>query len=118
MAQKCLSDGTLIEYLGSELEPVAQEFVQQHIASCQRCSERLVQFGVVDDMVRKIYSDKKLEQEAHHAQLSPLGEKPSVEKLNEWFLSETCEATDGCIVEHDGTCPHGHPSWLKYLGLI
>jgi hypothetical protein len=27
-------------------------------------------------------------------------------------------ATDGCPVEPDGTCPHGHVSWLVYLGLI
>ncbi len=29
-----------------------------------------------------------------------------------------CEATDGCWVEPDGTCPHGHPSWLRKLGLV
>ncbi len=118
MAQKCLSDGVLVGYLDLELDPLAREFVQQHIVSCQKCSERLARFALIDDMVRKICSDKILGLEAHQAQLSPLGEKPSVEKLNEWFLSETCEATDGCIVEHDGMCPHGCPSWLKHLGLI
>jgi hypothetical protein len=29
-----------------------------------------------------------------------------------------CEATDGCIVEPDGSCEHGHSSWLKALGVI
>ena len=31
---------------------------------------------------------------------------------------DCCEATDGCIVEPDGHCPHAHPSWLLKLGLI
>lgn len=25
-------------------------------------------------------------------------------------------ATDGCVVEPDGYCPHGHPSWLAAKG--
>jgi len=29
-----------------------------------------------------------------------------------------CEATDGCMVESDGTCEHGHPSWLLREGWI
>ena len=28
------------------------------------------------------------------------------------------EATDGCVIEPDGVCEHGHPSWLLELGLI
>jgi hypothetical protein len=43
---------------------------------------------------------------------------PEWEDLEEWFLDSVCEATDGCIVEHDGTCEHGHPSWFLYLDLI
>lgn len=26
--------------------------------------------------------------------------------------------TDGCEVEPDGTCEHGHPTWLRKTGLI
>ena len=29
-----------------------------------------------------------------------------------------CEATDGCVVEPDGTGDHGQPSWLLTLGFI
>ncbi len=29
-----------------------------------------------------------------------------------------CEATDGCLVEPDGHCPHGCPSWPVKLNLI
>ena len=48
----------------------------------------------------------------------PTVEAPDLETLEEWFLDSICEATDGCVVEHDGTCPHGHPSWFLRLGLI
>jgi hypothetical protein len=46
-------------------------------------------------------------------------EQPSLEQLMAWVLGEGgCEATDGCWVEADGTCPHGKPSWMIVLGLI
>ena len=48
----------------------------------------------------------------------PTVERPDLETLEEWFFDSICEATDGCIVEHDGTCPHNHPSWFLRLGLI
>lgn len=44
---------------------------------------------------------------------------PSQETLSSWLFSDgDCEATDGCIVEPDGRCPHGHTSWLRVLKLI
>jgi hypothetical protein len=43
---------------------------------------------------------------------------PNLEILMEWEAQGFCEATDGCIVEPDGTCPHGHQSWLLELGMI
>lgn len=46
-------------------------------------------------------------------------EQPDWETLTAWMVEENgCEATDGCWVEHDGMCPHGHRSWLLELGLI
>lgn len=48
----------------------------------------------------------------------PTTEQPALETLQEWMWDGCCEATDSCIVEPDGTCPHGHPSWLLRLGLI
>ncbi len=49
----------------------------------------------------------------------PTEPEPTIEELEEWFLDRgQAEATDGCIVEPDGVCPHGHPSWLLWLGLI
>ena len=44
---------------------------------------------------------------------------PSDETLIAWLSDqEDTEALDGCAVEPDGTCPHGAPSWLRYLALI
>lgn len=54
---------------------------------------------------------------------TPYGERwptnaPSLDELEDWASDGECEATDGCIVEPDGVCPHGKPSWLLKLGLI
>lgn len=48
----------------------------------------------------------------------PETEEPDLETLQDWDFEGVCEASDGCIVEPDGICPHGHPSWLLRLGLI
>jgi hypothetical protein len=45
--------------------------------------------------------------------------RPSLEELQHQVEEDGgCEATDGCVVEPDGTCEHGQPSWLLALGLI
>lgn len=48
----------------------------------------------------------------------PTTPEPDIEDLQEWADDGWGEATDGCDVEADGTCEHGHPSWLKALGMI
>jgi len=49
----------------------------------------------------------------------PTTDAPDMDTLGEWTWDYgLCEATDGCSVEPDGTCQHGHPSWLLRLGLI
>lgn len=45
-------------------------------------------------------------------------EQPTMETITEWLDGGVAEATDGCIVETDGTCPHGCESWLIKLGFI
>lgn len=46
-------------------------------------------------------------------------DEPELVILELWMEADGgCEATDGCWVEPDGVCPHGHPSWLVKLGLI
>ena len=48
----------------------------------------------------------------------PTDEEPEIEQLEEWMNDSGCEATDGCWVEADGKCEHGHVSWMLYMGLI
>lgn len=48
----------------------------------------------------------------------PTQPMPDEDQLEEWTLDSVCDATDGCSVEPDGMCEHGHPSWLLALGLI
>lgn len=45
-------------------------------------------------------------------------EEPDIEELEYYALDGVVPATDGCRVEPDGTCPHGHVSWFIYLGVI
>ena len=45
-------------------------------------------------------------------------EVPSEETLRHWSFDGVAEATDGCSVEPDGTCPHGRKSWLLVFGLM
>lgn len=47
-----------------------------------------------------------------------VGERPTEELIESWIFGDVCEATDECEVEPDGTCEHGHRSWLLVLGLI
>ena len=44
--------------------------------------------------------------------------RPSVDQLEQWASDSVAEATDGCQVEPDGECEHGHKSWLLELGYV
>jgi hypothetical protein len=44
--------------------------------------------------------------------------RPDYDQLAAWMQDGEAETTDGCIVEPDGTCEHGHHSWLRVLGMI
>ena len=49
----------------------------------------------------------------------PTVPKPSMEEMEDWIFDVSYpEATDGCTIEPDGICQHGHPCWLLYLGFI
>ncbi len=43
---------------------------------------------------------------------------PSIATMEKWSDSGIAKATDGCRVEPDGSCPHGHSSWMIKLGVI
>jgi len=59
-----------------------------------------------------------LEEQKMNDFVEPTVDQPSLADLMEWDERGGCEATDGCWVEPDGGCEHGHVSWLVYLGLI
>ena len=44
--------------------------------------------------------------------------RPTDQQLREWVCDSVAEATDGCEIEPDGTCEHGHKSWLLVYGMI
>ncbi len=47
----------------------------------------------------------------------PTDNPPDNDDLDEWQAEGYALATDGCPVEWDGQCPHGHPSWLLVMGV-
>lgn len=48
----------------------------------------------------------------------PTDPTPTLDELQRYVVDSVVDATDGCQVEPDGVCEHGHPSWLLYLELI
>jgi len=48
----------------------------------------------------------------------PTRKEPSIKQLKRWGYEGVVEATDGCRVEPDGECHHGHPSWFIALEII
>lgn len=50
--------------------------------------------------------------------LEPTEDEPNDDELDFFVFDGVARATDGCDIEPDGICEHGHPSWLLHLGLI
>ena len=50
--------------------------------------------------------------------IKPTTKEPSVKTMARWSELGKAKATDGCWTDEDGTCPHGHPSWIVKLGYI
>jgi len=48
----------------------------------------------------------------------PTEPEPDMETLEHWTFDGVAEATDGCSIEPDGICEHGHPSWLLALDYV
>lgn len=50
----------------------------------------------------------------------PTDEEPDMEDYmhDSMFGDEGSYATDGCTIEPDGVCSHGHPSWELWWGII
>jgi len=43
---------------------------------------------------------------------------PTMKTLEKYSMDGIAKATDGCKVEPDGECIHGHKSWLLVIGVI
>lgn len=44
-----------------------------------------------------------------------INDPPSEDQLEYWIYDGVAEATDGCDVEPDGECEHGHQSWVDVI---
>lgn len=53
-------------------------------------------------------------------ELSPPSQEDLLEELEAAVMDTEVvfETSDGCMVEPDGICQHGHPTWLVRYGLI
>lgn len=119
MDKGCLSDDVLLLYLHAELPaPAAVAVVERHLAICSGCAQRRDHFVFISKIVVRSHQRKRaIPRELPADILRPTVPEPTTEQLTTWLAGTTCQATDGCEVETDGTCQHGHPSWLVYLKL-
>ncbi len=53
-----------------------------------------------------------------HSWPKPTVEEPDMDELEECLDEGYGTCTDGCMVEPDGVCEHGHPTWLIKYGMI
>lgn len=50
---------------------------------------------------------------------APTSPEPDFVTLAGQLIDACAEATDGCFpFEPDGVCKHGHPTWLRRLGVV
>jgi hypothetical protein len=51
---------------------------------------------------------------AHNSGWAP----PDEDTLADWLADGVCRAPDDCLVDPEGTCPHGLASWLAVLRTV
>lgn len=65
------------------------------------------------------YAEESANRYLHEDWPEPTAPRPDVDDLRDMLSGEgDTDATDGCYVEPDGVCEHGHPSWPLYLHII
>ena len=110
----------------SEYDP-EQQFVAVIIRQPDAYAEyefSMYQIGVEKRLVEAVNAyddpDYRPKPPPPEPEAEPKLEPPDLETLIEWEAEGGCEAACpcGCWVEPDGTCSHGHPSWLIVMGLI
>jgi len=72
-------------------------------------SARKIKPGISVDFMQSKYPDKNIVK---------ICTPPSIKTMERWVSNCVAQATDGCRVEPDGTCEHGHDSWIMVLGFI
>ena len=96
---------------------------------CSRCGKTVCEAEGSDDdpdLCDDCWYDKhkddpdirSVDEAAKRVYPQPTTPVPDVDTLAYWMWDGVAEATDGCPIEPDGVCPHGHRSWLLELGLI
>lgn len=89
-----------------------------------RRAERGARSAVIAEAVRSVETEKgrwvlKIELDTVGDRRRPTVRMPSAEAMQRAMLRDgTVPATDGCQVEVDGGCTHGHVSWMTYLGWL
>jgi hypothetical protein len=81
----------------------------------------MVKWVLINGYPRRLKPEVSLEtlKEKHpEADIKSIKAPPSMTTIDKWLDEGLCKATDGCRVELDGTCPHGHKSWLLVMGAI
>lgn len=115
---KCFSDDMLAAYVDDELKATAKKAVKSHLAECVVCSKRVKEIQMIDRLILLFLERQRSAQKAEETMIGSTVDESPIELISRWFLDVQCEAIDGCVVEQDGICPHGHPSLLVYFGLI
>lgn len=61
--------------------------------------------------------DKLIERGFREAEIEPIGTsyREILDRTMQMYFVEENIALDGCRVEDDGKCPHGYPSWVRFL---
>lgn len=81
------------------------------------------QYILLDGVVRKIKDGASRDEvirslKAKGHQVEKVNNPPSIGTMTKWVGDGVAKATDGCRVEPDGSCVHGHRSWLLVLNYI
>jgi hypothetical protein len=70
------------------------------------------------DQIDRLFDDVESAVTRHLAWPAATVEPPDDIEMMELLEDGVMAATDGCTVEPDGICEHGHPSWLLAEGMI
>ena len=105
--------------LVKEYEP-SWEFVTSLLKTQDRISSYRVDVLTISPREEEMINNRLKVRQAEKTSAEMGLESPSLELLMAWEAEGWCEAAcpHHCVVEPDGCCEHGKPSWLLEMGLI